>query len=126
MNSGTLLHRQVNPSWVQQGRVTSQLFKPTPKDNRRLSVYDGDQVTALQAWLHYTTELGFASVGVLAVSVAECESLDLAAEPDPVPFPAHAVIRFDSCTPSQIEKKAKYLKAAGEARGWLHQAASGT
>jgi len=52
MNSGTLLHRQVNPSWVQQGRVTSQVFKPTPKDNHRLSVYDGDQVTALQAWLH--------------------------------------------------------------------------
>ena len=125
MNSGTLLHRQVNPSWMQQGRITSQVFKPTPKDHYRLSVYDGDQVTALQAWLHYTTELGFASIGVLAVTVAECEALDLAAEPDPEPFPAHAVIRFDACTPSQIEKKAKRLKAAGEARGWLHQAESG-
>ena len=125
MNGATLLHRQVNPSWLQQGRVTSQVFKPTPKDNRRLSVYDGDQVTAFQAWSHYTTELGFASIGVLAVTVAECEALDLPAEPDPEPFPAHAVIRFDACTPSQIEKKAKRLKAAGEVRGWLHQAESG-
>jgi hypothetical protein len=125
MNSGTLLHRQVNPSWVQQGRVTSQVFKPTPKDNHRLSVYDGDQVTAFQAWLHYTHELGFASIGVLAVTVAECEALELQVEPDPAPFPAHVVIRFDSLTWSQIEKAAKRLKVAGEARGWQHQAESG-
>jgi hypothetical protein len=125
LNGATLLHRQVNPSWVQQGRVTSQVFKPTPKDNRRLSVYDGDQVSAFHAWLHYTTELGLTSIGVLAVTVAECETLDLEAVPDPAPFPAHAVIKFDACTPSQIEKKAKRLKAASEARGWLHQAESG-
>lgn len=125
MNGATLLHRQVNPSWVQQGRVTSQVFKPTPKDDRCLSVYDGDQVTALQAWQHYTTELGFASIGVLAVTVAECEAIELTAEPDPKPFPAHAVIRFDRCTSSQVEKKAKRLKAAGEARGWLYQVEPG-
>lgn len=125
MNGETFLHRQVHPSWVQQGRITSQVFKPTPKDNYRLSVYDGDQVTALEAWLHYTTELGFLSIGVRAVTVAECEALKLPAEPDPKPFPAHAVIRFDACTPSQIEKKAKQLKAAAEARGWLHQAELG-
>ena len=122
MNGGTLLYRQVNPSWVQQGRVTSQVFKPTPKDNRRLSVYDGDQVTAPQAWLHYTSELGFASVGVLAVTVAECEALDLPAKPDPEPFRAHAVISFEACASSQIEKKAKHLRSHAEARGWQHQA----
>jgi len=72
-----------------------------------------------------TTELGFSSIGVLAVTAAECWALDLPVEPDPEPFPAHAVIRFDACTPSQIEKKAKRLKAYGEARGWQHQAESG-
>jgi hypothetical protein len=122
LNGTTLLHRQVNPSWVQQGRITSQVFKPTPKDDSRLSVYDGDQVTALEAWSHYTNDLGLTSIGVVAVTVAECEELDLTAEPDPEPFPAHAVIRFDACTPSQVEKKAKRLKAVGEARGWMYQA----
>lgn len=122
MNGDTLLHRQVNPSWVQQGHITSQVFKPTPKDKYRLSVYDGDQVTAFQAWTHYTSELGFASVGVVAVTVTECEALDLKAEPDPTPFPAHAVIRFDGCTASQIEKKAKRLKASAETYGWLYRA----
>ena len=72
MTDLTLLHRQVNPSWVHLGRVTSQAFKPTPKDNRRLSVYDGDQVTAHRAWSHYTGDLGFTSIGVLAVTVSEC------------------------------------------------------
>jgi hypothetical protein len=124
MNDCTLLHRQINPSWLQQGRVTSQAFKPTPKDNRRLSVYDGDQISAEASWLHYTGELGFASVGVLAVTVAECTTQELPVEPDSEPFPSHAVIKFDACTTSQTEKKAKRLKEAAELRGWQHQAQS--
>jgi len=40
VNDSTLLHRQVNPAFVQSGRVTSQAFKPTPKDQGLLSVYD--------------------------------------------------------------------------------------
>jgi hypothetical protein len=124
LNLDTLLHRQVNPSWVQQGRITSQVFKPTPKDQRRLSVYDGDQVTALQAWNHYTSELGLSSMGVVAVTVAECKGLDLTAEPDPEAFPSHAVIKFDTCTASQIERSAKRLKLHAESRGWLYRADS--
>lgn len=122
MTSDTMLLRQVNPSWIQNGRVTSQVFKPTPKDERRLSVYDGDQVTPAHAWEHYTSELCFSSLGVLGVTVGECECHGLAAEPDPTPFPEHAVIKFDNCAPSQIPKKAKHLKKLSEARGWLHQA----
>ena len=36
-----LLHRQVHPSWIQEGRITSQAFSPTPKDLGLLSVYLG-------------------------------------------------------------------------------------
>jgi hypothetical protein len=122
MTSGTLLLRQVNPSWIQAGRVTSQVFKPTSKDNNRLSVYDGDLVSAEDSWYHYTNELQFSSVGVLAVTVEECQRQELAAEPDPVPFAAHAVIMFDGWSTSEIAKKAKYLKQSAEARGWQYQA----
>ena len=121
MTGDTLLLRQVNPSWIQVGRVTSQVFRPTPKDKKRLSVYDGDLVSAEEAWEHYTDELGFASVGVLAVTVDECEAQDLTAESDPKPFRAHAVIKFDNCPTSQIAKKAKHLKKAAETRGWQYQ-----
>ena len=122
MTSDTLLLRQVSPSWVQAGRITSQVFKPTAKDNNRLSVYDGDQMTAEDAWGHYTGSLGHSSVGVMAVTVCECQSLNLLVESDPKPFREHVVIKFDGCSGSQIDKKAKHLKRAAESRGWQYQA----
>lgn len=123
MTTDTLLLRQVNPSWVQAGRITSQVFKPTPKDDKRVSAYDGDQITPKDSWTHYNEELGFQSVGVVAVTVGECEKHELIAEPDPEPFPAHVVIKFDGCVSnSQIEKKAKHLKKAAETRGWQYEA----
>lgn len=118
MNEATLLHRQVNPSWIQSGRVTSQAFKPTPKDQRRLSVYDGDLITAADAWRHYTEALGYTSAGILCVTVAECQSLELSAESDPKPFPEHAVIIFGEFANAQMEKKAKQLRAFATGRGW--------
>jgi hypothetical protein len=114
----TLLHRQVHPAWVQQGRVTSQVFRPTPKDEKRLSVYDGDQISAENAWRHFTEALGRASVGVMAVSVKDCIDQSLQVFPDPDPFPEHAVIDFSGLTENQIKRCAKYLKAAAESRDW--------
>jgi hypothetical protein len=120
MRNDTLLHRQINPSWIQEGRVTSQAFKPTPKDGKQLSVYDGDQISAENAWQHYTVDLGFPSAGVLAVAVAECLELELRAMPKPDPFPEHAIIDFSEYPNAQIEKKAKKLKAYAQARGYLY------
>jgi hypothetical protein len=124
VTSETLLFRQVNPSWVQAGRVTSQVFKPTSKDRGNLSVYDGDQLSAEDAWKHYTEQLEYASVGVLAVTVRECEMLDLAAEADPEPFPAHVVIRFENLARAEIDRKAKQLRHAAVVRDWQYLAAS--
>ena len=122
MNDDTLLHRQINPSWVQSGRVTRQAFKPSAKDNGRLSVYDGDMMTAEDAWVHYTEELEFVSIGVLAVACHECATLELPVASDPKPFPAHALIDFSGCSNSQVEKKSKRLTVAATDRGWQYQA----
>ncbi len=118
MTSATILLRQVHPSFVQVGRVTSQVFRPTPKDESLLSVYDGDQIDAEHSWDHFTSRAECRSVGVLAVTVADCESLQLIARPDPAPFPEHAVIDFSNFTPGQVEKTAKRLKLLAESRGW--------
>lgn len=124
MTPSTFLHRQINPSWIQADRITSQAFKPTPKDGGRLSVYDGDQMTASQAWEHYTTALGLRSVGVQSVSVEECLRLALHAAADPGVFPAHAVIIFDPIlTKGQIETAAKTFRRLAAARGWQHRPA---
>ena len=122
MTDNTLLHRQVNPSWIQQGRVTSQAFRPTPKDQKKLSAYDGDRITAAKAWEHFTSVLALPSVGVMAVTVAECKSVALTAEPDEATFPEHALIDFTPHTESKIIGKSKILKAHAETRGWQHQA----
>jgi hypothetical protein len=57
MQSDTLLLRQIHPGFIQNGRVTSQAFRPTPKDKKKLSVYDGDKIDPEAAYRHYTEEL---------------------------------------------------------------------
>jgi hypothetical protein len=94
VNPATILLRQIHPSWVQQGRVTSQAFRPTPKDESKLSVYDGDQIEPEPAWRHFTATLGFQSAGVLGITVSECTDLELKVTPDPEPFPEHVLIDY--------------------------------
>ena len=118
MNTQTLLYRQVNPHWVINGEPNSQTFMPTHKDQGLLSVYDGDQITPADSWHHFTGVLGYASAGVAAVSLAECQAQQLAVHPDPESFPEHALIDFTGLSRSQRERKAAQLKAAALARGW--------
>lgn len=49
MTEATLLLRQIHPTFIQYGRVTSQAFRPTPKDEDQLSVDNGDMITAEEA-----------------------------------------------------------------------------
>jgi hypothetical protein len=121
MTGATLLLRQIHPSFVQAGFATSQAFRPTPKDKSKLSVYDGDQITAEDSWSHYTTKLGFASIGTVAVTVDECAAENLPVQPDPKPFPEHAVIDFTGLSDGQCRTKSKKLQAKAIARGWLFQ-----
>jgi hypothetical protein len=123
----TTLLRQIHPSFVQDGRVTSQAFRPTPKDEKLLSVYDGDMIDPEPAWEHFVSRPNCQSVGIMGVTVAECSDLELSAWPDPDPeppekFPEHAVIDFSAFSKNQIEKKAKQLRAKAKARNWLYQA----
>jgi hypothetical protein len=97
------------------------VFRPTPKDEYKLSVYDGDLITPEQSWRHFTGDLGYQSVGVLAVTVGECAGESLRAVPSPEVFKEHAHIDFTGCTGSQIEKKGKKLLAAALARGWQYR-----
>ena len=82
----------------------------------------GDRITAENSWRHYVLELGYRSVGVLAVTVGECGERGLVVEADPGPFPEHVVIRFDGCSRSQSVKIAKHLTRAATERGWQYRA----
>ena len=121
LNANTLLYRQIHPKFVQKGRVTSQAFRPTSKDKKRLSVYNGNLITAEESWRHYTNKLNLRSVGVLAVTKAECEGQALSVESDPTRFLEHAEIDFRGLGRSAIERKADSLKTAACARGWQYR-----
>ena len=120
MNDTTLLLRQIHPSFVQAGRVTSQAFTPTSKDSRQLSTYDGDQISAAGAFEHYTRQPQCQSIGVYAVRVDECRELHLEVKADPEPYPEHVVIGFGDRTPNAIKTVAKALREKAVARGWQH------
>jgi hypothetical protein len=123
MNGTTVLLRQIHPSFIQAGFATSQAFRPTPKDESVLSVYDGDQITANASFLHYTEILKLSSVGTLGLTMDECVSEGLTVRPDPltepVPFPEHAVIDFTNFNDKQCKKISKQLQAKSQVRGWL-------
>ena len=121
-----LLWRHVHPSWVRDGEPTSQAFKPTPKDEGKLSVSRGSLTTAPKAFALHTESLGLDAVGMWAVSVGEviAEPIVLSAYTDPVaapvPDPAHALIDFSAQPRKSVEAKAKLLLAAARRRGIQH------
>jgi len=124
MNDLTLLLRQLHPQFWKDHQLTSQAFMPFPKDDGRLSVYDGDQVTAEAAYRHYTEELQLVSVGVWAVCGAESSGLGLENLPDALPnSPAHAVINFAARSEKECRKLAKKLRDFAVARDALYRPA---
>jgi hypothetical protein len=116
----TRLLRQIHPSFIQEGRATSQAFRPTAKDNNRLSVYNGSLIDPEASWLHYTEQLRFASAGVLAITYGECITEQLSIIEDGVPFPEHCSIDFSGLESSEMTKKSKKLSALARDRGWLY------
>jgi hypothetical protein len=125
MQPATLLHRQVHPNFcMEDGHIMSVAFRPFPKDDGLLSVYDGSQISAEACFKHYTATLKYSSAGVWAVSVEECVEVELPARPDAKPnFAEHAVIDFTGLVKKQVEAKAKVLAEKAETRGCLFRKA---
>ena len=122
MNDATHLHRQVHPSWMQDGKPTVQAFRPFPKDEGHLSVYDGDKVNPAASYAHFNQVLGFKSVGVLTIIHQECTALNLPVESSPRDnHPAHAHIDYSGCQKKEISLKSKNLWKSSSERGWTYQ-----
>jgi hypothetical protein len=121
MNHETLLLRQVHPDFIPDGQLTSQAFMPFPRDEGKLSVYDGDRISAAESHKHYTEVLRNASDSVWGVTCAEVTEASLTSASDPLEnFPSHALIDFTAHTEKHFRKLAKKLKASAIARGCLY------
>ena len=120
MTGETPLWRQVNPHWIRAGRVSSQAFRPTKKDANRLSVDNGDMISAQEAYRSFSAR--FESAGVLGVLVAECEAQDLQVVTDGLEGrPAHTAIDFGGLSVSGTRKAAERLRDHAVRRGWQVQ-----
>ena len=121
MTGATNLLRQIHQSFIQNGRVSSQAFRPTPKDSYLLSVYNGDDISPQDAFKHYTMTLALGSCRVLAVTQAECDGCHLPVRSDPAPFKEHCVIDFSKMSDSQRRKTSGRLRNYAIARDWLYK-----
>ena len=121
MNNNTLLLRQIHPAFMQQDKITSQAFRPTPKDEKLLSVDNGDKVSAAEAWARFIENPQCQSAGVMAVSYQECTSEALNVIEDGMPYPEHCSIEFSDLSNGQINKKSKKLKSYAEKRDWIYK-----
>ena len=121
MNGDTLLLRQIHPNFVERdGQVSYVAFRPFPRDEGKLSAYDGDQITAEAAWNHYTRVLSLISEGVMAVTVDECESQQTRPTLDAHPYPEHVSIDFTGLSRREIRDAAKKLAELAMDRGWQY------
>ncbi len=121
MNPETLLYRMVHRSWMRGDMVSSVAFRPRLVDGQLLGVFDGDRITLEGAWNEFTTYFqgGSLFLGIVGVTLAECEGLDLPVLSDPYLFPARAYIDFTGLGRAEIRRKAYRLRECANARGWL-------
>jgi len=126
-DAGELLFRQIHPSFVRDGRPSSQAFRPTKKDDGKLSVARSSLTTAERAFHSHTVLLGLPSHGTWALSVQECAQHELKVFPNPllappelIADPAHAFIDFRGLSNSRTESKSTQLRNDAMDRGCVH------
>ena len=120
-----ILHRQVHPTWIDDGEPSSQAFEPTEKDEKCLSVTRGDQQDAGTAFEYHTQSLGLESEGVWGVNVEELKAQGTRAVDDSglpaITIPSHAYVDFRAMASGKARKRiARTLAAAARERGRLH------
>lgn len=134
MQNSTNLHRQVHPKFIQDNKISSQIFEVDPRpienifssvftpntnDEGKLSVYNGDKFSAQDSFEHYTESLQ--SAGVVTVTVEECSGINLTVSEDNLPFDGHSNIDFGVLSKKEVKIKAQQLKAAAIKRDWTYK-----
>lgn len=130
MQNHTLLHRQVHPTFLDnEGRPTRQAFLLFPKDVGKLSLYNGDKWPAEDAYVHYTEQLQFASIGCLAVTPDEVEQVRVGLGLDALvpfedndPFDGHVSVDQLHLTDAHQKSIRKLLLGHALLRDWTYRA----
>lgn len=79
MNDNTPLYRQVVPDYFkpqENGRVAVRAFFPKKRDEGRLSIHNGDGISAAGAYRTFIRIPRCNSIGVVSVLVRECQEME--------------------------------------------------
>ena len=121
-NHAELLYRNARAEFVQDGHPSKQVFEPGPQDDKLLSLERASISSPRETFERFLNSGGKSS-GVLAVSVAECDSAQVPALENALPANlAHAVSDFRQHGNSQTKKRAGQLRDNAVSRGWEHKA----
>lgn len=133
-NADEVLLRQVHPSWLPDGVLTSAAFKPSSKDNKLLSTLHGS-VGAEEAHRRWVDQADRASAGTWGVTVGEVDDTTFtrAADQQTVSLaalndaeqrgePDHVSIDFRDLSKEQRGQAARKLKNHAVARTCMHAA----
>ncbi|MFD7656018.1 hypothetical protein ACFV4N_18775 [Actinosynnema sp. NPDC059797] len=117
-----LLYRQVHPTQMPNGTMSSEAFNPSARDKDLLSTLR-EHVGPEEAYRRWTETNGFLSVGTYAVSVGEVDDQGLQAIDDAATTePDHASIDYTSAQgKSERKRRSRKLRDAAVARGCLHR-----
>jgi hypothetical protein len=106
-----LLHRQAHPNFVQDGVPSSTVFRPTNKDEGKLSLDRDSLATAQQAHARHVAS-GFASIAVWSLAAQEYAAARTTAYAEAIPEnPAHCYADFSAMTKGEQERASKLLKS---------------
>ena len=122
-----ILFRQIHPSLLQDGVISSAVFIPTMNDDGKLSVDRSSKTTTTASFDLYIGS-GRASVAVCGVTVEEYDKENIPCYPDPLEAmeilhanPAHAYADFNAFGTNQRRKLAQRLRNVATVRGFLHR-----
>ena len=118
---GELLFRQIHPDFIEDdGLPSSQPFRPTRKDENKLSVDRSSLTTAERSYLSYTAKK-YSSKAVYGLTVGEFDEEKIVCEEDPSEDNrAHAFADYSDWPTGQQKKKAKRLRTKAIYRGKLY------
>lgn len=120
-----LVIREIHPNWIVNSRLSSQAFKPTKKDNSKLSLRNSEKISPIESYKFQTEKLNFQSAGNCAIKISEVAEVALQCIESPITTepvdPSHCHIDFSGLTGGQIQTKADKLVNFARTRGFLYQ-----
>lgn len=119
ISKGELL-RQVHPNWCNDGQLSREAFNPSQEQCRKLSVDNGNTVTAEASYLHHENKLE--TIGVVSVTAGEAEAEGLRVVHDPERcWKHHMFVDFNVLgSRSERRKAADALTFTAQQRGWAY------